>query len=338
MDASVRGLLIIILAGIVGSSTLMPFKYVRGWKWENTWLVYSAFAYFLLPWTSAIFTVPHIFSMYRESNPVAVLLVALFGLGWGVSVVLYGLGLEMVGLSLTSGIIFGCSIAIGSLVPLIVVEPHRVLTQSGIEIVGADLIMITGVLLCARAGSLRERLRASDLQPRVRNEKFARGLLICFIAGLLTPLLNIALTMGADIVRHAVEMGAQPLYAPNSVWGLTVSMGALPSIGLCLAKLRRLRTWNFYLAPGTSRNYVLCLVMGMFFIFSTIMYGSAASILGSLGPAVGWPVYMSSLIIGNNFWGWYTGEWKGAQLSAVRSMSLGVGFQVIAMVILGVPK
>jgi L-rhamnose-H+ transport protein len=338
MDADVRGLLLIVLAGIVGSSTLMPFKYVRGWKWENTWFIYSTLAYFLLPWASAILTVPHISSVFRRSDPLAVLLVALFGLGWGVSVVLYGLALEIVGLSLTSGIIFGCSIAIGSLVPLIAVQPHRVLTQSGVEIVGADLIMIIGVLLCAKAGSLRGRIRASDSQPSVRSARFTRGLLICFIAGLLTPLLNISLIVGADIVRKAVEMGAQPLYAPNSVWGLTVSMGALPSIGLCLTKLRRLKTWNFYSAPGTGRNYFLCLIMGLFFILSTVMYGSAASILGSLGPAVGWPIYMSSLIIGNNFWGWYTCEWRGAQLSAVLSMSLGIGVQVIAMVMLGMAK
>jgi L-rhamnose-H+ transport protein len=337
MDGSVRGMALTVLAGAVGSSTLMPFKYVRGWKWENTWLTYSFLAYLVFPWLAAILTVPGLLSAYHHAGWGTVSLVGLFGLGWGASVVLYGLALEIVGLSLTSGIILGCSVAIGSLVPLLLLQSHRLLTLSGLHIVGADLLMVVGVLLCARAGELRERPE-HDINPKPPHSRFVWGLLVCFISGMLAPLLNITLAVGAGITRHALAVGARPFYAANGVWGLAVSMGALPSLGTCFVKLFKNQTWSRYANSRDARNYLLCFAMGLFFILSTVIYGAAAGELGTLGPVLGWPVYMSSLIIGNNFWGWYTGEWADSGSVAVRTMFLGIALQIVAMVLLGMAR
>jgi len=337
MDASVRGMALTVLAGAVGSSTLMPFKYVRGWRWENTWLTYSFLAYFVFPWWAAILTVPNLLSVYKLVGWETLCLIGLFGLGWGTSVVLYGLALEIVGLSLTSGIILGCSVAIGSLVPLLVLEPRRLLTLSGAHIVGADLVMVVGVLLCARAGELRER-PGSDATRRPADPRFLRGLLVCFISGMLSPLLNVSLVAGIGVTHLALAMGAKPFNAANGVWGLAVGMGALPSLALCFVRLSQNQTWSVYAGLRDARNYFLCFAMGMFFILSTVIYGAASGVLGRLGPVIGWPVYMSSLIIGNNFWGWYTGEWTGARSLAVRIMGFGIALQITAMILLGMAR
>jgi L-rhamnose-H+ transport protein len=337
MDAAFRGIALTVLAGAVGSSTLMPFKYVRGWRWENTWLTYSFLSYLAFPWLAAILTIPVLLSSYQHVGWRTVSLISLFGLGWGAGVVLYGLALEIVGLSLTSAIILGCSVAFGSLVPLLILESHQLLTLSGLHILSADLLMVGGVLLCARAGELRGRT-AHNVNPKPVDPRFIWGLLVCFISGMLTPLLNIALAVGVGITRHALAMGANPFYAANGVWALAVSTGALPSLGTCLVKLSRNRTWNLYAHSTGARNYFLCFVMGSLFIVSTVIYGAATGVLGKLGPVLGWPVYMSSLIIGNNFWGWYTGEWADARPVAIRTMLLGIALQIVAMVFLGMAK
>ena len=152
MNDSLVGLVVILVAGIVGSSTLLPMKYVRRWPWEVTWFTYAALAYFLFPWLAAVSTVPSLATVYHDAGLRAGLLAAGFGLAWGVGVVLYGLAVDIVGLSLTSGIIFGCSIAVGSLAPLLVLEPARLWTLTGALICGADLLILCGVLLCAQAG------------------------------------------------------------------------------------------------------------------------------------------------------------------------------------------
>jgi hypothetical protein len=71
--------------------------------------------------------------------------------------------------------------------------------------------------------------------------------------------------------------------------------------------------------------------MGALFIVSTIGYGSGALKMGPLGPAIGWPVYVSSLLIGNSFWGWLTGEWLGAPRRATTAMATGLALQVVGI-------
>src|SRR5690349_16626483 len=122
MENTGAGIAITVCGGGVGSSTLMPVKYVREWRWENTWLVYSSLAYLLFPWLSAVLTVPHLAAVYAGVQSKTLLLTALFGLGWGGGVVLYGLGLDMVGLSLSSGIILGSSVVLGSAIPLLMLD------------------------------------------------------------------------------------------------------------------------------------------------------------------------------------------------------------------------
>jgi L-rhamnose-H+ transport protein len=334
MHSALGGIAVSILAGTVGGSHLMPMKYVRQWPWENTWLVYSIFAYLLFPCFAAIFTVPHLFAVYEDSGRGVLLMVSALGLAWGAGVVLYGVALAIVGLSLTSGIILGCSVALGSLVPMLALEPGRLGTKAGVQILEADLIIVLGVMLCARAGGLRDQSRSPG-GAKVRDSRFARGILICFISGLLAPLLNIALTLGAEITKRVLADGANPFWAANGVWGLTVSFGSLPSLGLCVIRLRQNRSWQSFHNPMNSRNSLFCFLMGVGSIFSTVLYGSAAGLLGNWGPVVGWPIYTSALIIGNNFWGWYTGEWKGSRGVPVYMMFAGIALQVAGIGLLG---
>jgi L-rhamnose-H+ transport protein len=336
MENTAAGVAITVCAGGVGSSTLMPSKYVREWKWENTWLVYSSLAYLLFPWLSAVLTVPHLAAVYAGVELETLFLTALFGLGWGGGVVLYGLGLDMVGLSLSSGIILGSSVVLGSFIPLLMLGSDRLWTRYGAQILIANAVMTAGVLLCARAGGLRE--RAGGHEVKAHGRRALRGIVICFLSGVLTPLLNVALAYGEPLTRNALAVGASAFNASNGVWALCVSMGSLPSIVFCIVKLGRGGTWKYYRSPRSPRNAFLCFLMGVFFIFSTILYGAAAGRLGRLGPVVGWPIYMSALILGNNFWGWYTGEWKGVSGRPVSTMLAGIALQIVGMALLGIAK
>ena len=60
----------------------------------------------------------------------------------------------------------------------------------------------------------------------------------------------------------------------------------------------------------------------------------AVSMLGVLGPVIGWPIYMSAIILSSAFWGWISGEWRGIAGRPPRVMGLGIATQVIVIVIL----
>jgi L-rhamnose-H+ transport protein len=259
MNATVIGLSIVLAAGAVGSATLLPMKFVRRWQWEQSWLVYALNAYLLFPLAMAWLTVPHLQGVYGAAGGATLAKVALFGLGWGLSVVLLGLAVAAAGLAVSNAVILGCSISLGSLVPLLMHDPAKLLTGDGLRILAANVLLLGGVMVCAFASHLRDRspVARSD-ESRLRGG----GLVLCFVAGVLTPLLNIALAAGTPITEQARLAGASPHQAANAVWGLAVGAGSIPSILYCLALLRRNRTWRGYMQRESLVNAALCLGMG----------------------------------------------------------------------------
>lgn len=322
-------LLSIILAGAFSGTALLPMKFTKEWRFENTWLIYAICAYLLSPWLVAVLSIPHLFDVYAGAGFRPCVLTAIFGFGWGLAVVLNGLGVAMIGLSLASAIMMGSSIALGSLFPLLLKDSGQITTGPGIAILGLGVVMLVGVLLCARAGQLR----GGDAKGE-RRSVTTRGILICLIAGTLSTLFNVALAYGDVISRQAIAHGAQPASSANAIWSLAVSAGSLPSILLCTTSLTRTRTWSLF-NSNFNRNASLCVVMAVLWITGTVIYGAAAGMLGKFGAAVSWPIYMSGIILTSNVLGWITGEWRGVTGAPVRYLLSGVGVQIVSIVALG---
>jgi L-rhamnose-H+ transport protein len=74
--------------------------------------------------------------------------------------------------------------------------------------------------------------------------------------------------------------------------------------------------------------------MAFFWFGSTLLYGIAAGMLGSLGAILGWPLFMSLIVITASVWGVATGEWKGAGRRPLQLMFGGVAMLVLAIFVL----
>ena len=251
MNPTAIGLSIVLAAGAIGSATLLPMKFVRRWQWENSWLVFALCGYLLFPLIMAWMTVPQLADVYANAGGATLAKVALFGLGWGVSVVLLGLAVAAAGLAVSNAVILGCSISLGSIVPLAIYESEKLFSADGLRLVTANVLLLGGVILCATAGYLRDR-RSAEVADRFQLR--GGGLALCFVAGILTPLLNFALAAGAPITELARSAGAESHQAANAVWGLAVSVGALPSISYCATLLYHNRSWNRFTQPMAIGN------------------------------------------------------------------------------------
>ena len=53
------GLALVVAAGVMGGSFTIPLKFVRGWAWETSWLLYSLVGMVLVPWLLVAWAVPH---------------------------------------------------------------------------------------------------------------------------------------------------------------------------------------------------------------------------------------------------------------------------------------
>lgn len=341
MIDSIQGLVVAVLAGVIGSFTLVPMKFVRGWPWAAAWFTYAALAYFLFPWITAALTIPSLPQVYQQAGWSAAAQAATFGVLWGIGVVLYGLAVERVGLSMTAGIILGLSIAIGSLAPLVAGGSHQQLSSEAItKLLAADAVILTGLFTCIAAAHRREKDKAASAaghgdHRRAKSEGASQlwlGLAMCLISGASAPLVNIALSLGKPITDAAIAHGASKLYQANAVWALTISAGALPSLAYCAVLLGRSHDWGQFRQEVTPRNVGWCVLMGSCFMGSTVLYGAATSLMNeSVALAVGWPVYIATIILGGNLWGWWSGEWRGASLAAGATMLLGVLLQIVGI-------
>jgi L-rhamnose-H+ transport protein len=77
-------------------------------------------------------------------------------------------------------------------------------------------------------------------------------------------------------------------------------------------------------------------MMGVLWFGSTLVYGAATAQLAGLGPILGWPLFMSSIIIASNVWGFVTGEWKNAGQKALSTMLVGILFLILGFVTLAI--
>ena len=208
------GFLMILVAGVVQGTVLMPMPYLKKWPWQNIWLLYSSFAYLLLPWPFALFTIPHLMTVLGSTSHEVIVRTLLMGFLWGLAVVLFGVGVDMLGLALGTAIIMGLGTSVGSLVPLIGQHREQLWAPSGICTLAGVVLLTIAVVLFSTAGKKREQiLKARSGQAPVdsglvRSGRFLAGLIVCILCGFLNPLINIAFAYGSEIQRQAVKYGA----------------------------------------------------------------------------------------------------------------------------------
>src|SRR5260370_37861371 len=158
MTSASLGVAMALMAGILNGSFAVPMKYATRWKWENVWTLWSVVALLLVPWILALATIPDLFNFYRNSGSGTLLLLLGFGAGFGFAQVLFGLGLAAVGLSLGFALTIGLSTAVGSLLPLLILQPHAFLTSTGLIILAVVASIRLGRVVCPVAGTQKYRI------------------------------------------------------------------------------------------------------------------------------------------------------------------------------------
>ena len=331
MPQTAIGLTLLVLAGAMNGSFTLPMKFTRSWAWENTWLSWTFFALLLFPILLAAATVSHLGEVYRQAGAISsALTVAAFGAGWGLSQIFLGLAVEGIGMALALSVIMGLSAAIGAIIPLLQHHRDEILTRGGVVVLLGLAIVLAGVMLCGLAGRLREQASAHAST----RTSVATGLFFCLISGVGSAFVNLGLNAGKGLSDVARSHGTSALWSNNGVWLPLMVAGAIPNALYCLYLMRKNRTGDRFTASGTSHYWLLGAIMAFFWFGSTVMYGVAANQLGALGTILGWPIFMSLIVLVATGWGVATGEWKDAGPRPLKMLASGVALLVIAIVVL----
>lgn len=331
MNHTETGFLLLTLAGLMNASFTLPMKFTRRWAWENTWLVWTVFALLLLPAAVTLFTVPELAEVYRISGLAQVLWVMAFGAGWGISQVFFGIAVDVIGIALTFSLVLGTSAAVGALIPMLRLHQDKLFTPAGHILLLGIAMVLAGVAICAVAGRLRESARPDAAgKPR---EHATAGLVLAIICGCGAAFVNFGLAFGAPLIGVAASHGASAASAANAVWLPLMLAGAVPNLLYCLYLLHR-NSSNGNFARAGFNHWILAFVMAAFWFGSTLLYGASVAQLGPLGAVLGWPLFMSLIVIAASLLGIMTGEWKRTGRRPLAVQLTGVVVLILAIFIL----
>lgn len=326
------GVILAVVAGIINGSFPAPIKYAKVWKWENIWSVWAIFGMVIFPWLILYLTVPHPLEVYQQGGMQNTMMLVAFGLGFGLAQILFGLGIAAVGMALNFAIAIGISTAFGSLLPLLMKHRDRIFTAQGGMIFLGVLLVIVGIVGCAIAGKLKDTHLGTDAGQRESaavKMSFKAGLVIVVLAGIGSPLINFGLAFGDKLKAVAGLQGVAPGSQANVIWAPLNSAAFIPYIIYCIYLWKKNDTAKLFGAAGTGRNWVFGAIMGAMWFGSTVIYGDITARLGDMGPILGWPLFMSAIIIASNVWGLATGEWKGAGSKALNTMFGAIFFLIL---------
>src|SRR5712692_2683239 len=319
-DSLILGIGLTMVAGLMAGNCMLPMKFVRTWKWEHVWLVFSVVSLLVIPWALAFALVDNLFETYRALSIRQIAIPFSLGVGWGIAQVLFGVSVARVGLGLANAIIVGLSALLGTLVPLFVQLREGKAGHTLALVLTGVTVMVAGICLASWAGQVREREKPGIFfQPR---RGYFGALMLSILCGLAAPMLNYSFAFGQDIAREAIRLGTPQVRAGYAVWPIGLAGGLIPNVAYSLYLLSKNRSWAVF--RSTLPDGLRASLMGVLWMGAFSLYGMGALYLGSFGTSVGWGLMQIFMILTATLSGVLTGEWNRSPPLAKQLLGLGL--------------
>jgi len=313
-----------------------PQKKVTGWSWQTYWLAQAFICWLVLPLVVAYLTIPQLALVLKEAPASAMQNSFLLGMGYGVGGTAFGIAIRYVGFSLTYAIAVGISCVLGTLLPPLVNNTlSDVLKGNGAEFLLTGVAMgAMGIALCGIAGRSKEK----DIEKR-QNDKaefsLAKGLPLCFLAGVLSALYGFSLDQGQPLAEVAAKYGAGN-FQGNVIY-IFSNIGAFATTLLyCLYLHIKEKTWRQYASsPGQSLplNYFMSALTGLLWYGQFFFYGLGHVRMGNY-KFTSWAIHMIMLVLLSALAGLLMKEWKNSSYKTKRWLFSAISILIIAVLLL----
>jgi L-rhamnose-H+ transport protein len=351
------GVIFHFIGGFASGSFYIPYKKVKGWAWESFWIVGGIFSWLIVPPLAAWLTVPGFGEIIKATNGNILLLTYFFGLLWGIGGLTYGLGVRYLGVSLGSTIILGLCSVFGALVPAVY---YQFVPKEGKDSIGTlatthwgqlvlvgIVICVLGIIICGRAGTLKERDLNKEGAAVNENKdyRFGMGIFVAIVSGVLSACFAFGIDAGADMAKHADDAwrAAQHVIDPtrhflykNNVTYIIILWGGLTTNFIwCMILNARNKTFGNYTDKKTPllKNYIFSALAGTTWFLQFFFYGMGESKLGN--GASSWILHMAFIILVANMWGILLNEWKGVSKKAFTTVWVGIITIILSVILVG---
>lgn len=343
----VLGFGLMLLGAVCGGSFGLPSKFAgKDTPWEVLWGPFFFFVTILIPVVVAPLVVDDLGGVYAAAGTGTIVAVLVTGFLWGLGSMTLGMSFAFIGLSLAYALNYGAQIIFGSMLPMALFDADQILTPHGGVILAGVGVCVAGVAVSGRAGILKDRsLKAvapaaeapAEETSAIKKPKMLIGLAIGVASGALCACYAVASAyagpIGAEAVKHNPGWAAAWAVTAMILWG-----GAVSACLYCGLQLTRNGTWGHLFRPGAGRVLLLAAVMAVLHDAAIFLFGLGWILLGDLGVAVGYPVFMSFAIIVGNVHGFRTGEWKGASRQSVAWIVAGIVLLIAGVCLLAQGK
>jgi len=331
MSDLLRGVGLTMIAGLMSGNCMLPMKFARRWKWENVWLVFSVASLLVLPWIFAVWQVDDLWSVYRMVSVRVMATPFLFGGGWGVAQILFGISVRRLGMGVAYAIIVGLGAVFGTLVPLFLAQRGFLSNAAIIEIITGVIVMVIGITLTTLGGHERERSPSKQSSASV-NREYVFAVLTAILCGVMAPMLNYGFAFGQQLAQAATSLGNSASSAAYAVWPIVLLGGLIPNLLYSGYLLRKNRSWTLFGQGGSDAG--LAALMAVLWVGAISLYGVAAVYLGPLGTSIGWGLLQIFMIMTATMSGVLTAEWKNSSQKARLFLTSGIACLIGATMLL----
>jgi len=342
----ILGVIFHYIGGFASGSFYMPYKKVRGWHWENYWIIGGLFSWLIVPPLAAWVTIPGFAEIIQHTSFNTIKYTVLFGVLWGFGGLTYGLGVRYLGMSLGNSVVLGFCSAFGALVPSVYYNfypapgkttLHDLLSTSWgrIVLIGVAVCLL-GIYICGRAGMLKEKeLSDAEKKKSVAEFNLVKGLVVAIFSGIMSACFNFGIEAGKPMAEAAVAAGFNPLYQNNVIYIILLWGGLTTNFIWCMILNARNKTFGDYTDSKTplAKNYLFSALAGTTWFLQFFFYGMGESKLGN--GASSWILHMAFIILTANMWGIVLKEWKGVSKKTRITITAGISIILFSVLLVG---
>ena len=340
------GVIFHFIGGFASGSFYIPFRKVEKWAWESYWIVGGFFSWLIVPFAAAWLTVPGFSDIIRMTDQSVLVATYFMGVLWGIGGLTFGLAMRYLGISLGMSIALGFCSAFGALIPpvyrdLFTNSPTGTFSSmladsSGLLILAGVIVCIIGIIICGKAGMMKEGELSEDQKTEaVKEFSLSKGIAVATVSGILSACFNFGIEAGKPMAELAVQQGYNSLFQNNVTFVVLLWGGITTNLVWSLYLNFKNKTFKDYTNNKSPllNNYIFSALAGTTWYLQFFFYGMGESKLGN--GASSWILHMASIILVSNCWGIALNEWKGTSRKTFAAVIAGITAILLSVVLVG---
>jgi L-rhamnose-H+ transport protein len=347
------------LGGLASGSFYVPFRGVKRWSWETSWIVAGVFSWLVAPWFFAMLNAKDVVGTLSETPSEVLRNCFVFGAMWGLGGLTFGLTMRYLGMSLGMAVALGYCTVFGTLIPPLYkgeFAAKLLNTVNGRMVLCGLVVCVVGIIVTALAGKAKEsEMTLEQKRETVKEFNFKKGLLVATFSGIMSACLSFGLSAGEKIGIIAKAHGTAEIWTGLPVLIVVLLGGFTTNFIWCMMLNVKNKSGHEYFCsklPESSkaamgsgkaeisggvplvRNYLFAALAGTLWYFQFFFYSMGETQMGDFKFS-SWTLHMASIIIFSSIWGLALKEWKGASAKSKGLLYAGLGILVLSTVIVG---